>query len=442
MNTNQPAMLSSPLAAVPLALGVLFLFASVLWAQSPSSPPAATIDPAVHALLDAVMRHRGALAAKPASTLQITGSYVVTFEGMNGPVAKGTFRDVFAGSDRARHTTDMGKMGKMERGITPELAWEVDPAMGAMVRRGVQGTQVHRWFALLRGSDPRTIYRAIERKSTAKVGDRDTTVLSLRDPEGPADLWYVADDGALLRVDMQLPAPESADAAFGMADMMDAQVTFGEWRPQGSGHVPATRTLRMGKAVVAFTCDTYEVGAKVDDATFVPPAAVLAKKPEAAGPAFGPDGKPIHQIVERSEVAVASIRVKCKPSEIAAQLAILLPEVMEHLHAVGAKMSGPPFSRYHAWNDQEIEMEAGIPVQAPIVGKGRVQPSTLPGGKAAMGWHVGPYEGLGAAHDGLAAFVAKGKHKARGGHWEVYWTDPGMVPDPSKWKTQLFVPIE
>ena len=29
-----------------------------------------------------------------------------------------------------------------------------------------------------------------------------------------------------------------------------------------------------------------------------------------------------------------------------------------------------------------------------------------------------------------------------GGAWEVYWTDPGVVPDSSKWRTQLFMPIE
>ena len=34
------------------------------------------------------------------------------------------------------------------------------------------------------------------------------------------------------------------------------------------------------------------------------------------------------------------------------------------------------------------------------------------------------------------------KLKARGGVFEVFWTDPGMVPDPAKWRTQIFAPIE
>lgn len=433
------------LSAALSGLGLLLLLTSVLPARSPqqpTTPNAPPQDPAVTAVLDALARHRGPAPNAKVPTLRIAGSYQVHFDGMEGPVAKGLFAEVFAGRDRARHTTDMGPMGKMERGLTPELAWEVDPQMGAMVRQGVQAAQVRRWFALLRGDDPRTIYQRIEKQGTAKLGDVETTVLRLRDAEGPSDLYYVAADGALLRVDLQLPAPESADAAFGMPDMMDAQVGFAEWRKQGEGHVPATRTLRMGPARVSFTCDSYTTGTKVEDAEFVPPKAVLEKKPNSVGPAFGPDGKPIHQIVDRKEQPVASIRVKCKPSEVAAQLAILLPEVMDHLTATGAVMAGPPFSRYHAWNDTEIDLEAGIPVQQPIEGKGRVQASSLPGGRTVTCWHVGPYDKLTASHQGLEAFLVANQHKRRGGPWEIYWTDPGMVPDSSKWRTQLFAPIE
>ena len=53
-----------------------------------------------------------------------------------------------------------------------------------------------------------------------------------------------------------------------------------------------------------------------------------------------------------------------------------------------------------------------------------------------------PYENLTGAHDGLQAHLTQKGMKARGGVWEIYWTDPGMVPDKAKWRTQLFAPIE
>ncbi|MBL8755093.1 MAG: hypothetical protein JNK15_17450 [Planctomycetes bacterium] len=74
--------------------------------------------------------------------------------------------------------------------------------------------------------------------------------------------------------------------------------------------------------------------------------------------------------------------------------------------------------------------------------KGRVQNSELPAGKAVMAWHVGPYDKLSVAHGLLRDHATAQKWKTRGGPWEIYWTDPGMVPDPARWKTQLFLPIE
>jgi effector-binding domain-containing protein len=121
---------------------------------------------------------------------------------------------------------------------------------------------------------------------------------------------------------------------------------------------------------------------------------------------------------------------------------VLLPEVMAHVTAARGKIAGPPFSRYHSWSETEIDLEAGIPVQQPVAAKGRVASSELPAGKAVTCWHVGPYDGLGAAHAGLQAHLAAQRLQARGGAWEVYWTDPGMVKDQAKWKTQLFAPIE
>ena len=81
-------------------------------------------------------------------------------------------------------------------------------------------------------------------------------------------------------------------------------------------------------------------------------------------------------------------------------------------------------------------------MQAPIAAKGRIANSELPGGRAATCWHVGPYEKLTEAHAGLQAWLAANKLTSRGGVWEVYWTDPGMVADKSKYRTQLFAPIE
>jgi effector-binding domain-containing protein len=423
-----------------LAIGTAVLLATACRAQGDAQKP--TLDPATTALLDKMASGRGATAATPATTITIEGTYAVSFGEPPQVVAKGPFHEIFTGTDLARHTSGMGDLGAMEKGVHREVAWEVDPAMGAKVHRGGNAASVRRHFAMLRGCDPRQLYREIRSEGTKEVEGRTVTVLRMQPAEGPPATWYVDADATLVRIDTALPAPESADAAWDMPELMPCEIVFADWRKVDGGRFPMQRTLRMGPAVVAFTVTDVKVGAPIDEAKFTPPAAVQKVKLEPIAPAFGPDGKPNYQIVERQAQPVASIRVKCKSKDIGPTLGILLPEVMAHLNSIGAKVAGAPFSRYHAWEGDEVDLEAGIPVQAKVAPKGRVGASELPAGKAVTVWHVGPYEGLGAAHEALQAHLTAKSLKARGGCWEIYWTDPGMVPDTAKWRTQLFAPIE
>ena len=141
---------------------------------------------------------------------------------------------------------------------------------------------------------------------------------------------------------------------------------------------------------------------------------------------------------------VATVRVSCDADKVSATLAAILPEVGGVIQAQGAAMASPPFSRYHTIDlaTNKIDLEAGIAVKAPITVSGRVKPGELPAGKAAMTWHTGSYHDLQKSYDRLAAWMKTEKLTARGGFWEIYWTDPGLEPDPSTWRTQIFWPVE
>jgi effector-binding domain-containing protein len=305
------------------------------------------------------------------------------------------------------------------------------------VLRRTHAAAARRYFALVRGDDPRAIYQQIEKTGVQQVDGRECTVLRMTPAEGKTDTWFVDADGTLVRVDTALPAPESAEAAFGMDDLPDTSIAFAEWMESGGGRFAKKRVLTMGKAMVTTTFEAIAVGEPIDAAKFSPPEAVakLAKEPP---PAEGPS----YQVAERTAQPVASIRTNVKVAEVSQQLGILLPEVGKQLMACGAKGVGAPFARYHSIQDGVIDLEAGIAVQQPIEEKGRVKNSELPGGKCVSCWHVGPYDKLSGSRDALLAHLASNDMKARGGSWMVFWTDPGMVPDPTKWKTQLFAPIE
>lgn len=418
-----------------------FLFLSVLCAQSPATAPANTpakkpADPAVEALLQKMAGKRGVARAGKDTAIALYGDYEVSFEGV-GVVAKGKQSGFFVGTDLARSTSDVGEGRAMEKGMVGDLVWEVDPDMGAKVMRRSHAAAARRSFAIERGDDPRTIYQQIEKTGTQTLDGRELTVLRMTPADGKPDTWFVDADGTLARIDTVLPAPESAEAAFGMDDLTPSTITFADWQEIGGGRFAKKRVLQMGKATVTTTIDKVTVGEKIDAAKFAPPAAVtkLAKEPP---PAEGAG----YQVIERTAQPVASIRTKVKATEISTQLAILLPEVGKQMMASGAKAMGVPFARVHSNEDGLVDLEAGIAVQQPIEEKGRVKNSELPGGKCVTCWHVGPYDKLAGARQALLEHLETEKLKARGGAWMVFWTDPGMVPDPAKWKTQLFVPIE
>lgn len=400
-------------------------------------------DPAPDAALAALLAKIDAAYGTPPENLRLCGEYAVRFAGTPGdkPVAQGKWIEIFAGAERARMTIQMGEYGANEKGLADGVIWEVEPMLGARIYAPPQARVARRYLALLRGASPKTLYRHFERTGTDTVDGRACTKIKMTPESGKADTWYVDADGRALRIDIALPVPESADVVAGDSDFTDAWMTFGDWKQVGGRAYAHRRIMHMGPATIDSTLTAVETPDQLADALFAPPQSVLDKKKQAPA-GTGEGGVPEYQIVERQVQPVASIRTKCKPDQVSATLAVLLPEVMAHLNATGAKMSGPPFSRYHTVKDGEIDIEAGIPVTKPIEPKGRVANSELPAGRTASAWHIGPYEKLGQAHAALRAWVAAQKATPRGGAYEVYWTDPGMVPDPAKWRTQLFQPIE
>jgi len=430
-----------PDSLLPVALAAALL-TSLLCMHAAAQQP---VDGAARDLLAKVDGKRVPAAKADTATLVVEGDYTITFEqnGKQEVAARGSFREIYLGNDLARHTSDLGEFGKMEKGVHRNVAWEVDPTMGAKVHRGAHDAVVRRYFAWLRGARVGALYASAARTGTETIGGRECTVLKLTPEVGAADVAYVDADGMVQRIDMALPTPESADATFELGDEMLAQITFAEWTDVDGVSLPKRRSLRMGPATVSFVCKELNAGTRLEAASFAPPPAVeKARNAAPTEPAIGADGKPTYQVVQREAQPVASIRVKCKPAEISQQLATLLPEVWAHVTATGGKVAGAPFSRYHSMTDTEVDLEAGIPVQQPIAEKGRVKNAELPAGRALTAWHIGAYDGLGAAHEGLRRQLAAQKYTPRGAVWEIYWTDPGMVPDQAKWRTQLFQPIE
>jgi effector-binding domain-containing protein len=241
---------------------------------------------------------------------------------------------------------------------------------------------------------------------------------------------------------MVLPTTDGEDLVWGLGRELEATLVLGDWKVVDGVDVPHRRLLKMGPTRFAYEVKEVVVGEPIPAERFAPPEAVArVKGPAVVIPASAGDA-PAYQVVEREAQAYAGIRTSCKTSELGATLAVLYPEIMMHLNATGVRITGVPILRYLEVGADEMEIEAGLPVAQAVAEKGRIRNGELPAGRTLVGWHFGPYEGLPAAHRALAAHAAERELKPRGASWEVYWTDPGVVPEPSRWRTQLFLPVE
>jgi RNA polymerase sigma-70 factor, ECF subfamily len=153
------------------------------------------------------------------------------------------------------------------------------------------------------------------------------------------------------------------------------------------------------------------------------------------------------EITERPEQPYVAVRAQVTMQAISA-IADRIPEVFGWLGARGVASAGAPFLKYNLIDmARQLEIEAGVPVAAPVDGDGAVFPRVLPAGRYVTLIQVGHSAGLydatvrlrqWASEQGLAFDMSE---RDGAEHWacrlETYFTDPSQEPDMDKWETQL-----
>lgn len=82
-----------------------------------------------------------------------------------------------------------------------------------------------------------------------------------------------------------------------------------------------------------------------------------------------------------------------------------------------------------------IDLEVGVEVDANAPTSSDVFLSATPAGVVATTTHIGPYAGLGAAHQSVREWCDTNRRRMAGPNWEIYghWTD-----DAAKLRTEVF----
>jgi effector-binding domain-containing protein len=141
------------------------------------------------------------------------------------------------------------------------------------------------------------------------------------------------------------------------------------------------------------------------------------------------------QIQRLDSVPLAVVRRQADASE----LSRLVPECCGIVwNAVRAQQT--PAGRHVAiyW-DGSIRLEVGVELHGSFTETGEVARSSTPAGAVAWTTHLGPYGGLGAAHDAVRTWCDANSHRLAGPSWEIYghW-QPDWNADPSRIRTDVY----
>jgi effector-binding domain-containing protein len=145
---------------------------------------------------------------------------------------------------------------------------------------------------------------------------------------------------------------------------------------------------------------------------------------------------------------ILSIRATVLIEELAEAMGDRIQALRGYLQQHGLQPAGPPFVRYHTFEETETDIETGVPVFESVAGEGRITNGELPGGPAITTWHTGPHNKLGEAYARIADGLKEQGREPNGASWEVYyWIDlsQGFDPSgggPSTGRTQLVQPVK
>lgn len=154
------------------------------------------------------------------------------------------------------------------------------------------------------------------------------------------------------------------------------------------------------------------------------------------------------KIVERPAQSYVCIRRSVGMNDITKVADKMTGEFFARLGQRGVAPAGAPFFKYNSFDGNgQIELEWGVPVPADTEGDDLLKAGTLPGGRYVSAMHTGPFGGLREATAKVLAWVEDNDleldqkttrdGESFGCRMEIYFTDPRVEPDSSKWQTEI-----
>lgn len=135
---------------------------------------------------------------------------------------------------------------------------------------------------------------------------------------------------------------------------------------------------------------------------------------------------------------MAAVRATVPISDIARAWKPALDQVWAFLKTKSELRPGHNLFLYHhpKRRNDAMNIDFGVQVERPFEREGDVQCIETPAGEVARTIHVGPYDRIGDAHNGIHAWCAAHNRKIGRASWEIYgdWNnDPALLETTIKY---------
>ena len=122
----------------------------------------------------------------------------------------------------------------------------------------------------------------------------------------------------------------------------------------------------------------------------------------------------------------------------------LFEEIFNYLGSKGGKPAGPVMFISHdpEYKEENVDVEAGVPLSEAISGSGRIGVYELPGMEhAACTIYKGSYEGIGEAYEAIMSWIESNSYQITGPDRDIYLTSPADTSDPASYVTEIQFPV-
>jgi effector-binding domain-containing protein len=163
----------------------------------------------------------------------------------------------------------------------------------------------------------------------------------------------------------------------------------------------------------------------------------------------------LKQIEQEGIMSTQEVLIKNVPALKVASVRDVIPtygdisqlygELFKYVGRRRARPAGPALSIYYdeGYRETDIDVEAAVPVSKDLPDGDRVKVRELPAvEEMACIVHRGSYDSMGEPYQRLLTWIEDNGYHICGPNREVYIKGPGLLTKPSKYVTELQIPVE